>query len=129
MSRQYPLTGKPNSGVLVLQHQREEVLGKVEVFPSGDVFEDLRFQHIDAGVDGIGDHLAPARLLQKLGDAFFLVGDHHAELQRVLDRGQGDGGHCLVVVMKIHDLLEVEIGQQVAADYQESAHPGISRPP
>ena len=79
----------------------EEILGKVVILPFGDLGQNLRFQDVDAGVDGVGDHLAPAGLLQELDDLLFLVGDDDSELERVLDRGEGYGGQGLALFMEV----------------------------
>ena len=45
--------------------------------------EDLGLHDVDAGVDGVGEHLPPGGLLQEALDPPVLVGDDDAELERV----------------------------------------------
>ena len=66
-------------------------------FARRDVVEHLRLEHVDAGVDGVGEDLAPTRLLEEAFDASLFVHDDHAELQRVLDALQGDGHQGLAL--------------------------------
>ena len=113
------LGGIAEQCTIVFQHQREKILGKIEVFTFRNVGENFRLQYVNAGVDGVGDDLAPARLFQELGNALRFVGDNNAELERILDRGQGDGGFCLVAGMEINSFSQVEVGQQISADNKE----------
>ena len=68
-------------GGLHLQHARKDILGPVTVFVVVDEIEDGRLEDVDAGIDGIGEDLAPPRLFEKLADLPFLVGDDNTELQ------------------------------------------------
>ena len=52
--------------------------------------EDRRLEHVDAGVDRVGEDFAPRRLLEKAHDRPVLVGDDDAELERVGDALQRD---------------------------------------
>ena len=73
--------------------QRGEDLAREVDRPAGlDEVEDLRLEHEDAGVDGVAEHLAPRRLLEEPLDGAVVAGDDDAELERVLDRDQADGG-------------------------------------
>ena len=56
-------------GLTRLEHGREDLAGEVDGTALGDAVEDLRLEHVDAGVDGVAEHLAPARLLQEALDA------------------------------------------------------------
>ena len=86
---------------------------------SGDVVEDLGLEHEDAGVDGVAEHLAPRRLLEEALDRAVLVGDDDAELERVLDVHEADGGQRLVLVVEVDDATEVDVGEHVARDHEE----------
>ena len=48
---------------------RERLAGEVHRLALGDVVEDLRLEHVDAGVDRVAEDLAPGRLLQEPLDA------------------------------------------------------------
>ena len=85
----------------------------------GDEVEDLRLEHVDAGVDGVAEHLAPGRLLQEPLDRPVLVGDHDAELERVVHRLEGQGGQAAALVVEGHHLGQVDVGEHVAGDDQE----------
>ena len=49
-----------------------------------------------------------------------LVGDDDAELERVLDRDEADGGQRLVLVVEGDDPAEVDVGEHVAGDHEEA---------
>ena len=104
----------------VRQRRRERLAGEVDRLPLGDVVEDLRLEHVDAGVDGVAEDLAPGRLLEEPLDRPVLVGDHDAELERVLDGLERQGGESPVGVVEVHDGAEVDVGQHVAADHEEA---------
>jgi len=95
-------------------------MGEIEILFRGDVAEYFRFQDVDAGIDGIGDDFSPAGLFEELGDLFFLVGNDDTELEGVLHRGEGDGGHCMMIDVEVDDFLQVEVGEKVTADHQET---------
>ena len=105
---------------LFFEELGEDLAGEVDGATGGDVVEDLRFEDEDAGVDGVGEHLAPRRLLQKAFDRAILVGDDDAELEGVIDRGQPDGGERLLGVMRGDDRAEVDVGEHVAGDDEEA---------
>ena len=101
------------------QGGRERLAREVDGLPLGDEVEDLRLEDVDAGVDGVAEHLAPGRLLQEPLDRPVLVGDDDAELERVLDRLEGQGGQAPVGVVEVDDGAEVDVGQDVAGDDEE----------
>ena len=105
--------------VAVAHQDREEVLAEVEGLRGGSVVEHFRLQHVDAGVDGIAEHLAPAGLLQELADRAVVVGDHHAVFERIGDAGQGEGGHRAALLWYSMIAVRSIVGQRVAADHQE----------
>ena len=71
-------------GPALLEQEREQLLGEVVRRPLGNVAEHLGLDHVDAGVDRVGEHLRPGRLLEEALDAAVLVGDDDAELERVV---------------------------------------------
>ena len=74
-----PLDGQPP-----LEGGREHRLGEVDRLVLGDEVEDLGLQHVDAGVDGVGEDLAPGRLLQEPLHPPVGAGDDDAEVDGVL---------------------------------------------
>ena len=70
--------------VAVLEQRREHVAGEVDDLALGDVVEHHRFEHVDPGVDGVGEHLTPRGLLEEALDRAVGLGDDDAELERVL---------------------------------------------
>ena len=102
-----------------LEQQREELLREV-VRPVGrDVLQHLRLEHVDAGVDRVGEHLPPRRLLEEALDAAVLVGDDDPELERVLDRLQPDRDRGALLLVELDDLAEVDVAERVARDDEE----------
>ena len=81
--------------------------------------EDLRLHHVDAGVDGVGEHLAPGRLLEEALHPVVVVDDGDAELERVGHPGQADGDQRALVVVELDQVGEVEVGERVAGDDEE----------
>ena len=71
------------------------------------------------GVDGVAEHLAPGGLLQEPLDRAVLVGDDDAELERVLDRVQRQGGERRLALVEVHDGAKVDVGEDVARDDEE----------
>ena len=49
----------------VVEHRGEHVAREVDDLALGDEVEDLGLEHVDAGVDGVGEHLAPGGLLEE----------------------------------------------------------------
>ena len=103
----------------LLQQLREDVAGPVDGLVGVDVVEDLRLHDVDAGVDGVGEDLAPGRLLQEALDPAVLVDDGDAELQRVGHPGQADGDQRALLLVELDQVGEVEVGERVAGDDEE----------
>ena len=101
------------------QRRRERLTGEVHGLALGDEVEDLGLEHVDPGVDCVAEHLAPRGLFQEPFDRAVLVGDDDAELQRVLDRLEGQGGQSPVAVVEVHHLAQVDVGEDVAGDDEE----------
>ncbi len=102
-----------------VQHRRKDIAREVDDLAFGDEVEDLGFEHVDVGVDGVGEHLAPGRLLQEALDRAVLASDDDAELHGILDPLEGDRRERLARLVRLHDLAEVDVGQGVARDHEE----------
>ena len=102
-----------------LEEKREELLREV-VRPVGrDVLQDLGLEDVDAGVDRVGEDLAPRRLLEETLDAALVVGDDDPELERVLDRLQADRHGCLLLPVERDEARQVDVAEGVAGDDEE----------
>ena len=104
----------------VLECAGEHFAGEVDRAALGDPLEDLGLEDVDPGIDGVAEHLPPAGLLQEALDAAVLTGDDDAELERVLDRAEGDGGQRRVLLVEGDDLGQVDVGQHVTRDHDEA---------
>ena len=102
-----------------VEHGREDIAREVDHLAGRDVVEDLGFEHVDAGVDRVAEHLTPGRLLQEPVDRAVVAEDDDAVLERVLDRAQADGGHGLVLLVELDDAGQVDVGEHVARDDEE----------
>ena len=105
----------------------EHVAREVDRLVPIDVVEDLRVEHVDAGVDGVAEDLTPRGLLEEPLDRAVVAGDDDAELERVLDVGEADGGHRLPLVVERDDLAEVDVGEDVAGDHEEALVEQLAR--
>jgi hypothetical protein len=99
-----------------LQQQRKELLREVVRPVGGDVLEHLGLEHVDAGVDRVGEDLPPGRFLEEPLDPAVLVGDDDPELERVLDRLQPDGHGRAALLVEVDQLCEVDVAERVAGD-------------
>ncbi len=97
----------------------EDVAGPVDRDVGVDVVEDLGLHDVDAGVDGVREHLAPGRLLQEALDLAFLVHDRDAEFQRVRHPGQAHRDQCALLLVEADQVGEVEVGQRIAGNDDE----------
>src|SRR5438105_1498209 len=104
-----------------LEQEWKELLREVVRPVGGDVAQDLRLEHVDAGVDRVGEHLAPRRLLEEALDAAVVVGDDDPELQRVFDGLEADGHRRLLLAVELDELRKVEVAERVARDDEERA--------
>jgi len=102
-----------------LEEQREELLREVVRAVLGDVPQHLGLDNVDAGVDRVGEHLAPRRLLEEALDAAFLVGDDDPELERVVDRLQADRHGRVLLAVELDQPREVDVAERVAGDDEE----------
>ena len=69
----------------------------------GHEVEDLGLHDVDAGVDGVGEHLAPCGLLEEPFDAPLLVDDRDAELERVGYALEADGDERAAVTVGLDE--------------------------
>jgi hypothetical protein len=102
-----------------VQHLRKEVLAEVVLLPVGDELQHLRLQHVDAGVDRVGEEFAPGGLLQKAHDAPIGVGEDNAVGERMRHPHEQQGRHCPVRAMPLEGSRQVERRQDIGADDQE----------
>ena len=102
-----------------LEQEREELLREVVRPVLRDVLQHLRLEHVDAGVDGVGEDLAPRRLLEEALDPAVLVGDDDAELERVVDRLEPDRHRGLLLAVRLDELRQVDVAECVAGDDEE----------
>ena len=102
-----------------LEQQREELLREVEGPVGRDVLQHLGLEHVDAGVDRVGEDLAPRRLLEEALDAAVVVGDDDPELERVVDRLEADRHRCALLAVELDELRQVDVAERVAGDHEE----------
>src|SRR5262249_11301921 len=88
---------------LLLQDGREHVAGEVDHLAGTDVVEHARFEDVDPRVGGVGEHLAPARLLEEPLDRPVGAGDDDRELQWVLDPLERDRRERARVLVGLDD--------------------------
>ena len=102
-----------------LEEQWEELLGEVVRSIGRDVAEHLRLEHVYAGVDRVGEDLAPGRLFQEALDASVAVGDDDPELERVLDRLQRERRGRALLLVELDEPGQVEVAEGIAGDDDE----------
>ena len=83
------------------------------------MLQHLGLEHVDAGVDGVGEHLAPRRLLEEALDPALVVGDDDAELERVVDRLEPDGDGAALLAVERDERAQVDVAERVARDDEE----------
>ena len=102
-----------------LEQEREELLREV-VRPVGrDVLQHLRLEDVDAGVDRVGEHLPPRRLLEEPLDAAVVARHDDPELERVVDRLQPDRDRRSRLLVARDERAEVDVAERVAGDHEE----------
>jgi hypothetical protein len=99
--------------------QREQLLREVERPVGRDVAQHLRLEHVDAGVDRVGEHLAPRRLLEEALDAPFSVRDDDPELEWVVDRLEADRHRCALLAVELDQLRQIDVAQRITRDDEE----------
>ena len=98
---------------------REHVAGEVDHLALGDEVEDLRFEDVDAGVDRVREDLTPGRFLEESLDRSVGVGDHDAELERVLHSLRTASRPAHRSSCCIDERGEIDVGQHVTRDHHE----------
>ena len=88
--------------------------------PGRHVPQHLRLDHVDPGVDRVGEHLAPRRLLEEALDLPVVVRDDDPELERVLHGLEADRHGGFPVAVEGDQRAEVDVAQRVAGDDEES---------
>ena len=91
--------------------------------------QDLRLEHVDAGVDRVGEHLSPGRLLEEALDPAPVVGDDDPEFERVLDRLEADRHRGALRAVEVDDLLQVDVRERVTGDDDERLVEPVAREP
>ena len=103
----------------VAQHLGKQIFREIVVAAAGHSLEDRGLEHVDAGVDRIGEHLAPRRLLEEARDAAGFVGDDDAELQGVRDALQRDRNGVPFALVMFDERGEIDVGERIARDDEE----------
>ena len=85
-----------------------------------NLFQGLGFEQVHAGVDGVAEHLAPARLLTKALHASAFVRYHDPEAGWVQDAYEGDCGRGGVPMVKAGHGLQVDVGNDVSGQHEET---------
>ena len=104
---------------------REDVAGPVDVLAGCDMVQDLGLHDVDAGVDGVGEHLAPGGFLQEPLDAPVVVDDDDAELEGVGDPFETDGHQGTVLPVEPDHVGQVDVGERVTGDDDERLAPQV----
>jgi hypothetical protein len=81
--------------------------------------QDLRVEHVDAGVDRVREDLSPGGLLQEALDAVVRVGDDDPELERVVDVLEADGDEGFALLVEADEGAEVDVAEGVPGDDEE----------
>ena len=81
--------------------------------------QDLRLEHVDAGVDGVGEDLAPGGLLEETLDPAGLVGDDDPELERVGDALERERRNASPLAVEADEVGEVDVAEGIARDHEE----------
>ncbi len=105
---------------LALLHQlREDITGPVDGHISLDILEDLGLHDVNTGVHGVGENLAPGRLLKETLDLALFVDDGDSEFQGIRHPRQTDGDEGTLLLVETDQIAEVEVGQGIAGDHKE----------
>jgi hypothetical protein len=92
-----------------LEQQWEKLFREVVRSVLRDVLQHLGLEDVDAGVDRVGEDLAPGGLLEEALDAPVLVGDHDPELEWVLHRLQPDRDGGAVFSVCLDEPRQVDV--------------------
>src|SRR5207249_10819948 len=85
----------------------------------GYVLENVELEHVDTGIDRVGENFPPGRLFEEALDSTGLVGDHYPELERILDTLQGKRRGRAAGAMKLDEPSQVDVRQRVTGDDEE----------
>src|SRR5262249_45938100 len=102
-----------------VEHGRKHVAREIDDLTFRDVVEDAGLEHVDTGIDRVGEHLPPGGLFEKALDGAVVARNHDAELNRILDALERNRRERAAFAMLTHDLAEVEVGDDVARDDEE----------
>jgi len=105
------------------QQAREHVRRPVHLLVGRQLGENLRLHDVDAGVDRVGEHLPPRRLLEEPVDPALVVADDDAVLERVRHRLQPDGHQRTAGPVELEHAAEVGVGERVTGEHQERVVP------
>ncbi len=98
------------------EQRREEVVLEREDLLGRNVLEHVRLDDVDPGVDRVGRDLVALGLLEEALDAAVLLGLDEPVGARVLDRRQHDRDDGLSLLVEGDDVLEVDVGEDVAVE-------------
>lgn len=98
----------------------EDITGPVDRDIGLDIVEYLGLHDVDARVHRVGENLAPGGLLEEALDLALFVDDGDAEFKRVGNASQADRDERALFLVEIDEVGEVEIGQSVTGDHNES---------
>ena len=101
-----------------LQQAGEEVAREVERLDRRRLCQHRPLDHVDAGVDGVREHLAPGRLLEEAPHAGVAVDDDDAELQRVGHAGERDCQRRTGAHVGVAEHAEPEAAPHVPRDHE-----------
>src|SRR5579871_1182326 len=97
----------------------KHLLAEVVELARRDVLEDPRREHVNAGVDEFAAFAAARRLLLKARDLPAFAENDDAVLFDVVAFDQRDAGQGVALAMEVDEPVEAQVGDFVAADYQE----------
>ena len=112
-----------------VEHQREQLGREVVRLIRWDQVENLGLENVDPGVDRVAEDLTPGRLLEEPLDPAVLVGHDDPELERVLHAFQHHRCGGAVLPVEREHLVEIEVGERVAADDEEGSVEEVARRP
>ncbi len=110
-----------------LEQEREELLREVVRPVGGHVPQHLGLEHVDPGVDRVGEDLAPRRLLQEPLDPPVVVGDDDPELERVRHGLEPDRHVCALLLVGGDERGQVDVAEGVAGDDEKGVVERVAR--
>ena len=103
-----------------VEHRREHFPREVDGPSARYPVEDLGLEHVDAGVDGVAEDLAPPGLLEEALDTPVGTDDDDAELEGVLHGLEGECRDRALLVVELDERRQVDVGEDVSGDDEES---------